>query len=134
MKQILAVLLFCVCMPSVSMTKLFEMVVETEHRLESIIHLKVSPYVRDGVGREKRSPFFIPITASHDLENLYLNSRMSIEDATITIKDEWNNVMYKVNVTLFSGEDMALPLNIGEGSYTLEITYGSICLSGDFEI
>lgn len=134
MKQILAVLLLCVCMPSVSMTRPFEMVVETEHRLESIIYLEVSHYVQEKVGREKRSPIFIPISASHDTENLYLCSRISIDDATIVVKDEWKNVLYEVSTSMLSGEEIVLPLSIEKGSYTLEIMYGSICLSGDFEI
>ena len=132
MKQILLVLFVCVCMPVMAAS--LEVGKQPVNRTEYLIHLKIDPYPSDASGRDRRSPAFIPITASHDAEALYLSSRMSIEDATIVVKDEWDNIVYEAGTTFLSGEETALPLNIGEGRYTLEITYGSIRLSGDFEI
>lgn len=134
MKQILVVLLLCVCMPSISMANSSMGIIETGHGIKSIIHLKVDPYVRDGVGKGKRSPIFIPIAASHNAENLYLSSRISIENATVVVKDEWGNVVYEMSTSIFSGQEIVLPLSLSGGRYTLEIMYGSICLCGDFEI
>lgn len=132
MKQILLVLFVCVCMPAMAASSGIEKQLKNE--VEKVICLKANPDSRSNAGKDRRSPAFIPITASHDAETLYLNSRMSIEDATIVVKDEWDNIVYEAGITFLSGEETALPLNIGEGRYTLEITYGSIRLSGDFEI
>lgn len=128
MKRILFVLALVMCLPVLAKS------VPVYGKMGTEIILKLGYNNAEEVEKGKRSPVFIPITASHDAETLYLNSRMSIEDATVVVKDEWDNVVYEVSTPFLSGEETALPLNIGEGRYTLEITYGSIRLSGDFEI
>ena len=129
MKRILLVLAIVMCLPVLAKS------VPSYGKMGTEIILKLGYNDNaKGYDRGKRSPAFIPITASHDTENLYISSRMSIEDAIVVVKDEWDNVVYEVSTAFLSGEETALPLNIGEGNYTLEITYGSICLCGDFEI
>lgn len=124
MKRILFVLALVMCLPVLAKPIPFYGRTGTE------IILKLS-YDEDARGfeRTKRAPVFIPVIASHDSENLYFSSRISIGDATIVVKDERENVVYEVNTSMLSGEDIVLPLNIEKGRYTLEITYGSICLT-----
>ena len=128
MKRILFVLALVMCLPVLAKP------VHFYGKMGIEIILKLGYSDSEGIEREKRSPIFIPIIASHDSEKLYLSSRISIGDATIVVKDERENIVYEVSTSILSGGEMALPLNMNEGSYTLEITYGSICLSGDFEI
>lgn len=128
MKRILLVLALVMCLPVLAKS------VPSYGKMGTEIILKLGYSIPEEVEKGKRAPAFIPITASHDTENLYLSSRMSIENATVVVKDEWDNVVYEMSTAFLSGEETALPLNIGEGNYTLEITYGSICLCGDFEI
>ena len=128
MKRILLVLALVMCLPVLAKS------VPSYGKMGTEIILKLGYSIPEEVEKGKRAPAFIPIIASHDTENLYLSSRMSIENATVVVKDEWDNVVYEMSTAFLSGEEIALPINIGEGSYTLEITYGTICLCGDFEI
>lgn len=128
MKRILFVLALVMCLPVLAKPVSFYGKMEVE------IILKLGYHDSEGIEKDRRSPIFIPITASHDAENLYLSSSISIGDATILVKDEQDNVVYEANASMPSNEEIVLPLNIEKGRYTLEIAYGSICLSGDFEI
>lgn len=131
-KQILFVLFVCVCMPI--MAESLEINREPEHRRGCTIHLKAEPSIRGTVGRDRRSPVFTPIIASYNAGTIYLVSSMSIENATIVVKDERGDIVCESDAIFLPDKEVVLPLNMGEGNYTLEITYGNICLSGDFEI
>ena len=129
MKQILITLLLSVCLPSISKAVPMEM-----HWINVIRLVAVDSDVLDGLGKGKRTSAFVPITATHSADNLYLESSISLEEVAVTVKDEWGYVLYETNTSLFADEQAAFPLNLNEGCYTLEIKYGSICLLGDFEI
>lgn len=128
MRRILFVLALVMCLPILAKPIPFYGKIGNE------IILKLDYRDSEGIERGKRSPIFIPIIASHDSENLYLCSRISIGDAIIVVKDKWENVVYEVSTSMLSSEEIVIPLNIGKGSYILEITYGNTCISGDFEI
>lgn len=132
MKKILLLFLLSVWMPAMAVSLDEEK--QSENVNKCMIYLKADIYVRDNWGRDKRAPAFIPISAFYDTDNLYLNSCYLVENTAVVVKDKWGNVMYEADVELLTDKEIVLPLNVGEGNYTLEITYGSICLSGDFEI
>ena len=129
MKQIFITLLLSVCLPSISKAVPMEM-----HWINVIRLVAVDSDVLDGLGKGKRTSAFVPITATHSADNLYLESSISLEEVAVTVKDEWGYVVYEAITPLFADEQAAFPLNLNEGCYTLEIKYGSICLLGDFEI
>ena len=129
MKRLLLALSFVVCLPVLAKSVPFDEKMGTA----IILRFGYKDDVR-GCERDKRAPAFIPISAFYDTDNLYLNSCYSVENTAVVVKDKWGNVMYEADVELLTDKEIVLPLNVGEGNYTLEITYGSICLSGDFEI
>ena len=114
MKQIFIALLLSVCLPSISKAVPMEM-----HWINVIRLVAVDSDVQDGLGKGKRTSAFVPITATHSADNLYLESSISL-DETIT--------------PLFADEQAAFPLNLSEGCYTLEIKYGGVCLLGNFDL
>ena len=129
MKQILITLLLSVCLPSISKAVPMEM-----HWINVIRLVAVDSDVLDGLGKGKRTSAFVPITATHSADNLYLESSISLEEVAVTVKDEWGYVLYETNTSLFADEQAAFPLNLGEGCYTLEIKYGGVCLLGNFDL
>ena len=104
MKQIFITLLLSVCLPSISKAVPMEM-----HWINFIRLVAVDSDVLDGLGKGKRTSAFVPITATHSADNLYLESSISLEE-------------------------VAVPLNLSEGCYTLEIKYGGVCLLGNFDL
>ncbi len=84
--------------------------------------------------RNKRTIAFVPIKASYDNTNLYLNSQIQMDNVTIKIKNEWKNIVYEMCITLYSNEEYTLPIHLSNGNYTLEIVNENICYYGDFEI
>ena len=50
--------------------------------------------------RNKRTIAFVPIKASYDNTNLYLNSQIQMDNVTIKIKNEWKNIVYEMGITL----------------------------------
>ena len=129
MKQIFIALLLSVCLPSISKAVPMEM-----HWINVIRLVAVDSDVQDGLGKDKRTSAFVPITATHSADNLYLESSISLEEVAVTVKDEWGYVVYETITPLFADEQAAFPLNLNEGCYTLEIKYGGVCLLGNFDL
>ena len=129
MKQIFITLLLSVCLPSISKAVPMEM-----HWINVIRLVAVDSDVLDGLGKGKRTSAFVPITATHSADNLYLESSISLEEVAVTVKDEWGYVLYETITPLFADEQAAFPLNLSEGCYTLEIKYGGVCLLGNFDL
>ena len=105
------------------------------------VDTKISTYYYDdsdddlrGCEKGKRTSAFVPITATHSADNLYLESSISLEEVAVTVKDEWGYVVYEAITPLFADEQAAFPLNLSEGCYTLEIKYGGVCLLGNFDL
>ena len=129
MKQIFITLLLSVCLPSISKAVPMEM-----HWINVIRLVAVDSDVQDGLGKGKRTSAFVPITATHSADNLYLESSISLEEVAVTVKDEWGYVVYETITPLFADEQAAFTLKLSEGRHTLEIKYGSVCLLGDFDL
>ena len=75
MKQIFITLLLSVCLPSISKAVPMEM-----HWINFIRLVAVDSDVLDGLGKGKRTSAFVPITATHSADNLYLESSISLEE------------------------------------------------------
>ena len=87
MKQILITLLLSVCLPSISKAVPMEM-----HWINVIRLVAVDSDVLDGLGKGKRTSAFVPITATHSADNLYLESSISLEEVPSPLRtngDMW---------------------------------------------
>lgn len=102
--------------------------------IEKMIILKFHYHDSEKKSRDKRTIAFVPIKASYDNTNLYLNSQIQMDNVTIKIKNEWKNIVYEMCITLYSNEECTLPIHLSNGNYTLEIVNENICYYGDFEI
>lgn len=87
-----------------------------------------------GNGNGDRMPVSVP-SAFHDGNSIILYSHSSIIAIQVIVKDELNDIVYSGTISLLPNTPYIL--NIGDveaGLYTLEVSYGSISLSGSFEI
>jgi len=82
-----------------------------------------------------RIPFYIPLAASIDTDGLALDFYTPVGDATITVYDESNNVVYQEVLDTFSTLSTLIPTDEWSGgSYILRIHYGITDLIGNFEL
>ena len=82
-----------------------------------------------------RIPFYIPLTASVNTDGLALDFYTAVGDATITVYDESNNVVYQEVLDTFSTLSMLIPTDEWSGgNYILRIHYGITGLIGNFEL
>jgi len=77
----------------------------------------------------------IPVSATIDSTELAVYFELSVGDATITVYDEYSNVLYQNVVE--TDTDLSTSISSGSwsaGNYTLTICYGTEHLIGDFQI
>jgi len=76
---------------------------------------------------------YIPVSATIDDSELAIYFELSIGDATITVTDSINQVVYQETVDTNSLTDLQIPVDLWTiGNYKLAITYGSTTLTGEF--
>jgi hypothetical protein len=77
---------------------------------------------------------FIPISVTINDAELSIYFELSIGDATITVTDATNQVVYQEGVDTNSSSELKIPVDQWtSGNYKLTITYGAIALVGEFE-
>ena len=77
----------------------------------------------------------IPVSATIDATELSMYFEWSVGDATITVYDEYSNVVYQGVVDTDTDLSTSIPSGSwSAGSYTLTISYGTEYLIGDFQI
>ena len=77
----------------------------------------------------------IPVSATIDSTELAVYFELSVGDATITVYDEYSNVLYQNVVE--TDTDLSTSISSGSwsaGNYTLTICYGTEHLIGDLQI
>ncbi len=85
--------------------------------------------------RMPRAPMLIPVTASVDEAELHLNFTSSVGVATITVTVEMGTIQYQETMDTNSTYDLYIPIDMWTGGdYVITIQYGSITLTGQFEI
>ena len=134
MKQIALAFLFMTCLTMQASTMYFNSDTKINIALKFHYYYDDSDDDLRGCEKGKRTSAFVPITATHSADNLYLESSISLEEVAVTVKDEWGYVVYETITPLFADEQAAFPLNLSEGCYTLEIKYGGVCLLGNFDL
>ena len=83
--------------------------------------------------KKKRSINDLPIIIQED-NTLYIHSGIPMEDATLTIKDEYNNVITSTTITILSNQGAVSILNLESGKYLLELESKESIYYGYFEI
>lgn len=80
---------------------------------------------------------FTYLSVSADLTNgvLTVDFSSSVGTALISIVDETGSIVYQVSVDTYSTPEVAIPVDdLGSGSYSLKISYGSTNLVGKFQL
>jgi len=82
-----------------------------------------------------RTSILIPVTVDLSSNDLYLNFTSIVGIVNITITDSNNFIVYQESVDTNTENDLSIPIESWEnGDYCIEITYGSIILTGDFTL
>jgi len=77
----------------------------------------------------------IPLTATIDTINLAVYFEESVGDATITVYDEYQNVVYQGVTDTGSNPDEFISSDCWSvGNYSITISYGTTHLIGDFTV
>jgi len=77
---------------------------------------------------------FIPVSATINDSELAIYFETSIGEATITVTDNTNQVVYQETVDTDLTSELQIPVDQWtSGNYNLTITYGTITLVGEFE-
>jgi hypothetical protein len=77
----------------------------------------------------------IPVSATIDSTELAMYFEWSVGEATITVYDEYSNVVYQGVVDTDTDLSTSIPSGSwSAGSYTLTISYGTENLIGDFQM
>jgi hypothetical protein len=78
---------------------------------------------------------YLPVSVTIDESNLSLFFDSSVGDATITVYDSSNNVVYQEVVDTDSTAEVFIPVTSwSAGDYTVRISYGTTNLVGYFQI
>lgn len=72
--------------------------------------------------KKKRSISYLPII-TQDNNILYIYSDIPMEDAVLTIKDEYNNIIISSIITVFPNQGSTFMLTINSGNYIIELEY-----------
>jgi len=77
----------------------------------------------------------IPVTATINDSELAVYFELSIGEATVTVTDDSNNVVYMETIDTDSSSDMQIPVaGWANGNYNLTITYETNTLVGEFSL
>lgn len=86
-------------------------------------------------GPKPLSLIFLPVSASIDETQLSVYFELSVGDATITVYDESDQVIYQETVDTDSTPTVFISSsNWSAGNYSLTITYNTTRLRGDFQM
>lgn len=75
------------------------------------------------------TPFII-----HDQNTFYIYSESLLEESQLTIRDEYNNIIYFTIDTILPNEEKVFTLDIEKGIYTIELEFKENIYYGYFEI
>lgn len=81
----------------------------------------------------KRSINYLPSIIQND-NTLYIYSDIPMEDAMLTIKDEYNNIIISSTITVFPNQGSTFILTIDSGNYIIELEYEDNYYYGYFEV
>jgi hypothetical protein len=77
--------------------------------------------------------YMLPVSATIDASELAVYFESSVGDATITVYDESNNIIYQGVVDTNSEMSVSIPSSSwNAGNYSLSITFGTTEVTGDF--
>lgn len=80
-----------------------------------------------------RAPMLIPLTVDLSTTDLFLNFTSTVGIATITITDSNNSIVYQESINTDTNNVLTIPIDMWDnGNYSIEISYGSITLVGNF--
>lgn len=83
--------------------------------------------------KEARSISYLPVITQDD-NTLYIYSDIPMEDAILTIKDEYNNIITSTIITVFPNQGSTYILNINSGNYIIELEDEDNYYYGYFEV
>lgn len=80
-----------------------------------------------------RAPMLIPLTVELSTTELYLNFTSAAGIATITVTDSNNSIIHQELIDTDTNNVLYIPVDNWEsGDYSIEVSYGSITLTGCF--
>ena len=79
------------------------------------------------------APMLIPLTVDLSTTELYLNFTSTVGIATITVTDSNNAIVHQELIDTDTNNVLYIPIDSWEsGDYSIEVSYGSITLTGSF--
>lgn len=83
----------------------------------------------------QRAPMLIPVTVDLSTTELYLNFTNTVGIATITVTNSNGTIVQQDLLDTDASNELNIPLDGYEaGVYTFTISYGSVTLTGNFEL
>lgn len=83
----------------------------------------------------QRAPMLIPVTVDLSTTELYLNFTNTVGMATITVTNSNGTIVQQDLLDTDASNELNIPLDGYEaGVYTFTISYGSVTLTGNFEL
>ncbi len=77
----------------------------------------------------------IPVTGYEDGVDLFIYFEYPVGNATITIEDENQQVVYQCVVDTYTSDTAIIPIEYWDaGFYTVHISYGTTNLNGEFSV